>query len=114
MRNMNNDCIFCRIINGESPANFVYRDKDFVVFHNIRPKAPVHVLIVPVEHIESVNALKEENSFVISRMMLKAKEIAQMLGIKDSGYKLVINVGSGVGQVIFHLHIHLIGGWNKD
>ena len=114
MENMSNNCIFCKIIRGESSANFVYRDEDIVVFHNIRPKAPVHVLIVPVEHIESVNSLKEENSFVISRMMLKAKEIAEILGIKDSGYKLVINVGSGAGQVIFHLHIHLIGGWNKD
>jgi len=113
MENMSNNCIFCKIIKGESPATFVYRDEDFVVFHNINPKEPVHVLIVPVEHIESVNALKEENSAVISRMMLKAKEIAQTLGIKDSGYKLVINVGSGAGQVIFHLHIHLIGGWNK-
>ena len=113
MENMSNNCIFCKIIRGESPTNFVYRDVDFVVFHNINPKEPVHVLIVPVEHIESVNALKEENSAVISRMMLKAKEIAETLGIKDSGYKLVINVGSGAGQVIFHLHIHLIGGWNK-
>ncbi len=111
---MSNNCVFCKIINGESPANFVYRDEDFVVFHNIRPKAPVHVLIVPVEHIESVNTLKEENSFVLSRMMIRVKEIAEILGIKDSGYKLVINVGSGAGQVIFHLHIHLIGGWNKD
>ena len=114
MENMSNNCIFCKIIKGESPANFVYRDEDFVVFRNVRPKAPVHVLIVPVEHIESVNALNEENSAIISRMMLKSKEIAQTLGIKDSGYKLVINVGSGAGQVIFHLHIHLIGGWNKD
>ncbi len=110
---MTSDCIFCRIIKGESPANFVYKDKDFVVFHNIRPSAPVHVLIVPVEHIESINALGERHSAVISKMMIKAKEIAGELGIKDSGYKLVINVGSGAGQVIFHLHIHLIGGWSR-
>ncbi len=110
---MNGDCIFCRIIKGESPANFVYRDEDMVVFHNIRPSAPVHVLIVPVEHIESVNSLEEKHSAIISKMMLKAREIAGMLGIRDSGYKLVINVGSGAGQVIFHLHIHLIGGWGR-
>jgi histidine triad (HIT) family protein len=113
MKNMSNNCTFCKIIKGESPANFVYIDEDFVVFHTIRPNAPVHVLIVPVEHIESVNDLKEENSFVISKMILRSKEIAKTLGIKDSGYKLVINVGSGAGQVIFHLHIHLIGGWNR-
>ncbi|MCZ7405860.1 MAG: histidine triad nucleotide-binding protein [Candidatus Methanoperedens sp.] len=109
---MANDCIFCKIIKGEAPASFVYKDDDIVVFHSIRPCAPVHVLIVPVEHIESINALEEPHSAIISKMMLKAKEIAQTLGIRDSGYKLVINVGSGAGQVIFHLHIHLIGGWS--
>jgi histidine triad (HIT) family protein len=111
---MSGNCIFCSIIKGESPANFIYKDEDFVVFHNIRPKAPIHVLMVPVEHIESVNELKEHNVEVISRMILKSKEIAEELDIKDSGYKLVINVGIGAGQVIFHLHIHLIGGWSKS
>ena len=110
---MNGDCIFCRIIKGDSSAKFVYKDNDLVAFHNIRPDAPVHVLVVPVEHIESINALEERHSAVISKMILKAKEIAEELGIKDSGYKLVINVGSGAGQVVFHLHIHLIGGWSK-
>lgn len=107
-------CIFCKIIKGESPANFVYRDEDMVVFHDIHPSAPVHVLIVPIEHIESVNALEEKHSYIISKMMLKAKEIAKTLGICDSGYRLVINVGSGAGQIIFHLHIHLIGGWSRQ
>ena len=110
---MNSDCIFCRIIKGDSPAKFVYKDNDLVAFHNIRPSAPVHVLIVPVEHIESINTLEERHSAVISKMMMKAKEIAEELGINKSGYKLVINVGSGAGQVVFHLHIHLIGGWSK-
>jgi histidine triad (HIT) family protein len=108
-----NDCIFCRIVRGEAPANFVYRTDDFVVFHNIKPKAPVHVLIVPIEHIENVNALKERHSTLISTMILHAKDIARQLGVIDSGYKLIINTGSGGGQVIFHLHIHLIGGWGR-
>jgi histidine triad (HIT) family protein len=110
---MSTDCIFCKIINGDSPAKFVYKDDALVAFHNIRPSAPVHVLIVPVEHIESINTLEERHGAVISRMMMKAKEIAEELGINKSGYKLVINVGSGGGQVVFHLHIHLIGGWSK-
>ncbi len=110
---MSNDCIFCKIIKGEAPATFVYKDEDMVVFHNIKPSAPVHVLIVPVEHIESVNALEEKHSPIISKMMLRAKEIAEILGIRDSGYKLIINVERGGGQVIFHLHVHLIGGWGK-
>ncbi len=108
---MNSDCIFCQIIKGESPADFIYRSDDFVVFRNIRPSAPVHVLIVPAEHIESVNALEERHSLLISKMILKSKEIAWELGILESGYKLIINTGAGAGQIIFHLHIHLIGGW---
>ncbi len=107
------DCIFCRIIKGESPANFVYKDEDMVVFHNIKPSAPIHVLMVPIEHIESVNSLEESHGRVISKMIIKAKEVAQSLGIRDSGYKLILNVGKGGGQVIFHLHMHLIGGWEK-
>jgi histidine triad (HIT) family protein len=110
---MTEDCIFCKIIKEEAPANFVYKDDDMVVFHNIKPSAPIHVLIVPIEHIESINSLEEHHSAVISKVILKAKEIARSLGIRDSGYKLIINVEKGGGQVIFHLHIHLIGGWDK-
>ena len=110
---MTSDCIFCRIIKGEAPANFVYRDEDMVVFHDTRPKAPVHVLILPVEHIESVNALEEKHGAIIAKMILKAKEIARILGIAESGYKVIINVGRGGGQIIFHLHMHLMGGWGR-
>lgn len=110
---MTNDCIFCKIVKNDAPADIIYKDKDMVVFHNIKPSAPVHVLIVPFEHIESINTLSEDHGAVISKMMLKAKDIAGSLGIRDSGYKLVINVGKGGGQEIFHLHIHLVGGW-KD
>ncbi len=107
------DCIFCRIAKGVSPANFVYKGDEYVAFHDIQPSAPVHVLIVPVKHIESLNALDERDSPLISRMMLKAREIARELGIAESGYKVIINVGRGGGQVIFHLHMHLIGGWDR-
>lgn len=110
---MSSECIFCKIIKGESPADFIYMDDDVVVFRNIRPSAPVHVLVVPVEHIESVNTLDAQHSALISKMILKSKEMARQLGISESGYKLVVNVGSGGGQVIFHLHIHLIGGWGR-
>lgn len=110
---MNSNCIFCKIVKGEYPAKFVYKDEEFVVFHDIRPSAPVHVLLVPAEHIESINALEERHTAVISKMILKAKEIAGQLDIADSGYKLVINVGRGAGQIVFHLHIHLMGGWSR-
>jgi len=107
-----NECIFCKIIRGEAPAKFVYRDEDIVVFHDTRPKAPVHVLIVPTEHIESASALEDKHSAIIAKMILKTKEIAKLLGVYDSGYRLGINVGRGAGQIVFHLHIHLMGGWN--
>lgn len=111
---MTKDCIFCKIIKGEAPSNIIYKDEDMVVFHNIKPSAPVHVLMVPVEHIESVNTLSERHAIIISKMIIRAKEVARTLGIHDSGYKLVINVGRGGGQVIFHLHIHLVGGWEDS
>jgi len=112
-RYMSTDCVFCKIIRGESPAKIVYKDEDFVAFYDTKPSAPVHILMVPLEHIESINALEERHGAVISKMMLRAKDLARQFGIYDSGYKLVINVGSGAGQIIFHLHIHLIGGWGK-
>ncbi|MCG2727188.1 MAG: HIT domain-containing protein [Candidatus Methanoperedenaceae archaeon] len=88
--------------------------EDMVVFHDTRPKAPVHVLIVPVEHIESLNVLEERHSTLIAKMMLKAKKIAKILGIAESGYKVIVNVGRGGGQIIFHLHMHLMGGWARN
>lgn len=108
-----NDCIFCRIIQGEAPAQFVYQDKDVVAFHDINPSSPVEVLIVPVEHIESINALEAKHRPLIAEMIMQAKELAMQLGIANSGYKLLINTGRDAGQIIFHLHIHLIGGWNR-
>lgn len=110
---MSSECIFCKIIKGESPADFVYKNEDFVVFHDIRPSAPVHVLLVPVEHIESANELKERHTSLLGKMILKAKEIAKTLGIAESGYKVFLNVGRGGGQIVFHLHMHLMGGWRR-
>ncbi len=105
------DCIFCKIIKGDAPANFVYKDEEMVAFHDIRPSAPVHVLIVPVEHIETLNELEERHVNLVGKMISRAKEIARTLGISESGYKVFINVGSGGGQIIFHLHVHVMGGW---
>lgn len=92
------DCIFCRIAKGGLPANFVYKGDEFVAFHDKYPSAPVHVLIVPVRHIESLNDIDETDGLLISRMMLKAREIAKQLDIAESGYKVIINVGRGGGR----------------
>ena len=108
---MEENCTFCKIIKGEKSADFLYQDESLVVFNDIRPHAPVHLLIVPREHIRSLNDLKEKDRDTIFKMMVKAKEMAKEHFIADSGYRLVFNVERGGGQVIFHLHLHLLGGW---
>ena len=108
---MEKNCLFCQIVKGEKPADFVYQDDSLVVFKDIRPHAPVHLLIVPRKHIRSVNDLREEDKEIISDMIFKAKEIARGQEISESGYKLLFNIERGGGQVIFHLHMHLLGGW---
>ncbi len=108
---MEKDCIFCKIVRGERPAEFLYQDDTLVAFKDAYPHAPVHVLIVPRKHIRSINDLTEEDRPIISEMIFRAKEIARQVGLTTSGYKLVFNVERGAGQVIFHLHLHLIGGW---
>jgi histidine triad (HIT) family protein len=108
---MEKDCAFCKIIKGENVADFVYQDESLVVFKDIRPHAPVHLLIVPREHIRSLNDIKEKDKDIVFRMIFKAKEMAKEHSIDKSGYRLLFNVERGGGQVIFHLHLHLLGGW---
>jgi len=107
------DCIFCKIVNGEIPTEFLYKDDKLVVFRDINPHAPVHILIVPQKHIRSINDLTEKDRDIISHMIMVGKDIAKKESIDSSGYKLLFNVERGGGQVIFHLHLHLIGGWEK-
>ena len=110
---MEKDCIFCKIVNGEIPTEFLYEDDILVVFRDINPHAPVHILIVPKKHIRSINDLTENDNKIISHMIIVGKDIAQKESVNSSGYKLLFNVERGGGQVIFHLHLHLIGGWKK-
>jgi histidine triad (HIT) family protein len=108
---MVDDCIFCQIIRGEKPANFLYQGEVMVAFKDIRPHAPVHILVVPRKHIRSVNDLEEADRIIVGEMIFKAGDIAKDQGISGSGYKLVCNVERGGGQFVFHLHLHLLGGW---
>ena len=105
------DCVFCKIIKKEIPADFFYEDQYLIVLKDINPKAPIHYLIIPKQHIESINRLEEENISLMGGMFLTAKKIADKLGLKDKGYKLVFNVGRGGGQIVDHLHLHILGGW---
>lgn len=110
---MSNDCLFCKIVNREIPSEFLYEDDGYVVFKDINPAAPVHLLIVPKKHIRSINDLQQEDQTIVSDLFMIAKEMAKQQGVNESGYKLLFNVEKGGGQLVFHIHLHLIGGWEK-
>jgi histidine triad (HIT) family protein len=109
--NMEKDCRFCKIVEGKTETEFLYQDDTLVVFRDINPHAPVHLLLVPRKHIRSINDLEQEDGPIVSRVITVAKEMAKKESVNKSGYKLIFNVERGGGQLIFHLHLHLIGGW---
>ncbi len=105
------DCIFCKIVEGSVASTTVFEDDQIKAFKDIRPSAPIHILVVPKEHIESVANLEENHADLVARLVYTAKKIASDLGL--TGYKLVFNVGRDGGQVIDHLHLHLLAGWPR-
>lgn len=107
---MENDCIFCKIIQHQAPAEIVYQDGEVTAFENIRHIAPVHLLIVPNRHITSVDHTQPGDEALLGRLVTLAGQLARERGIARSGYRLVINTGPDGGQSVFHLHLHLIGG----
>jgi len=104
------DCIFCKIANKKTGTEIVYKGKGIVAFRDINPIAPVHILIVPKRHIESVNDLTERDASLVGRMVIAAKDIAKELNIAEDGYKLLFRTGKHGGQEVNHIHLHLIGG----
>lgn len=104
------NCLFCKIVEGSVPSNKVYEDDRFLVFHDIQPAAPTHVLIIPKKHIATMNDVTESDYGLIGDLHQVAQEAAKKLGITESGYRLVNNCGSDGGQVVYHLHYHLLGG----
>ena len=110
---MEKDCLFCKIAHGKMDTRFLYENENLVVFRDINPHAPVHLLIVPKRHIRSINDLTDADDAILAEMIMIAKQMAKEEKVNASGYKLLFNVEKGGGQVIFHLHLHLIGGWRK-
>lgn len=104
------DCLFCKIIKGEIPSSKVYEDDRIYCFRDITPQAPTHILIIPKKHIESLNAINEEDKELIGYIFAKAKEIAISSGLESNGYRIVMNCGKDGGQTVPHLHFHLLGG----
>lgn len=110
---MPEECLFCSIALGKTSTRFLFENERIVVFRDIRPAAPVHLLIVPKHHIRSINDIVATDAALLGEMMTVARDMARVEGVNQSGYKLLFNVEKGGGQVIFHLHLHLIGGWNR-
>jgi len=104
------DCLFCKIVSKEIPAEIVYEDEDMLAIKDINPAAPVHLLIIPKTHIASLNEVSNENAEILGHIQLLASSLAHASGISGQGYRLVNNCGKWGGQTIFHLHYHLLGG----
>lgn len=104
------DCLFCKIVKGEIPAAKVYEDEIALAFKDIQPEAPHHVLIVPKKHIPTLNDLTPEDEKLAGHLLLVASKVAEKLGVAQSGYRLALNTNADAGQIVFHLHLHFLGG----
>jgi histidine triad (HIT) family protein len=103
-------CLFCRIIAGRSPASLVYDDEELVAIRDVRPQAPLHVLVIPRRHIATLNDLAEQDDALIGRMTRRAASLARDHGYADRGYRTVFNCNRDAGQSVFHIHLHVLGG----
>jgi len=104
------DCLFCKIVNRELPADVVYEDDELLAFNDISPQAPTHILIIPKTHVATVNDLTESDLTLPGKLVLRARAIAAEKGIAESGYRLILNCNSDGGQTVYHLHLHMLGG----
>ena len=104
------DCVFCKIIKGKIPSEKVYEDDKVLAFKDINPAAPIHVLVIPKEHVENVLEINEGNNEMISDIFLAINKIAKQLGIEDDGFRIINNCGKDAGQEVMHLHFHLLAG----
>jgi histidine triad (HIT) family protein len=109
---MADDCLFCKIVRGEIPAKLVFQNDRVVAFRDLKPEAPTHVLVVPREHVASLNEVSDAST--VGELALAAAHIAKAEGIAESGYRTVINTNRDAGQTVFHLHLHLLGGRSMD
>lgn len=108
------NCIFCKIIEHQVPAEILYEDEKMIVLQDAHPLTPIHLLIIPRNHIASMNEITQADEALLSKLFLKGREMASTHGIGETGYRLVVNTGLGGGQTIFHLHVHLLGGAPVD
>ena len=106
------DCLFCKIREGEIPAEIVFENEAVLAFRDVNPQAPTHILIIPRKHIATTNELAPEDEAIMGALFTAARAIAAEEGISDDGYRMVVNCNQGAGQTVFHIHMHLLGGRN--
>jgi len=104
------DCIFCKIVAGEIPADKVYEDELVVAFRDLNPQAPTHVLVIPKRHIATLNDMTADDEAIVGRMVQAASKVAAQEGLAEAGYRTVMNCNADGGQTVFHIHLHLLGG----
>ena len=104
------DCLFCKIVAGEIPADIVHETDDTLAFRDINPQAPVHILIIPRKHIATINDLDDADKAIVGSLFTAARDIAAAEGLADDGYRVVMNCNEAAGQTVFHIHLHLLGG----
>ena len=107
---MSEDCLFCKIVSKEIPADIVYEDDKVLAFRDVNPQAPIHILIVPHKHISTINDANTDNQELLGYMILVAAQIAKDNGVEESGYRLVMNCNAQGGQTVFHIHLHILAG----
>jgi histidine triad (HIT) family protein len=105
-----NDCLFCRIVEKKIPAKVVYEDDQILAFDDVNPRAPVHTLVIPKQHVASVQDLGESDRTLLAQLLLACTKVAKHKGLADPGFRLVVNTGRDGGQTVFHLHFHVLGG----
>lgn len=104
------DCLFCKIIAGDIPAEKIYEDDDCLAFRDIDPKAPTHILLIPKTHIPKLADTSKDENKILGHLMERSGEVARITGISESGYRVIVNNGADAGQEVFHLHLHILGG----
>lgn len=107
---MNMSCLFCKIASGEIKADIVFETQEILVIRDIKPQAPIHLLLIPKKHIATINDADSKDEQLLGRMILTAKNMAKVEQLSEDGYRLVFNVNSGGGQEVYHIHLHLLGG----
>jgi histidine triad (HIT) family protein len=102
------DCLFCKIREGEIPADIIFENDDVLAFNDVNPQAPVHLLIIPKKHISTVNDMTDDDQLIMGKLFSAAKAIAKQKGVSDDGYRLVVNCNEKAGQTVFHIHMHML------